>query len=291
VLASPANAPILRNEPYVRELVVFDRKRLAAYPAMVRRLRRAHYDVVVDCMVTAPSLTTLLLMWASGAPHRVGVAGRGNDAAYTLLVPTLPWARHITEHLASLVTAFGVEAAREHARPSLTVSEDERRRAESEWNAPSGSRFLVNVSAGTANRAWPDDRYVRAISHARTLRPELCVLLTSAPGDGARARAIAERVGGRHAVTKGIRDAIALVATADFLLTPDTSIAHASSALGTPAVSMHLAWTAERWGALGSSSHNVPSEDGTLSTLEVEPVLRALDSMLGAPSPEADTAG
>src|ERR1051325_8736976 len=71
VLASPANARLLDAADYVRDVIVFDKRRLSRYPAAVARLRRGHYDAVIDCMVTAPSLTTLLLILGSGARYRV----------------------------------------------------------------------------------------------------------------------------------------------------------------------------------------------------------------------------
>src|ERR1043166_2050768 len=67
VLASPANAAVLEGADYVAQVIVFDRRRLTSYASTIRRLRRARYDAVIDCMVTSPSLTTLLLMLASGA--------------------------------------------------------------------------------------------------------------------------------------------------------------------------------------------------------------------------------
>src|SRR4051812_8271174 len=56
VLASPANAAILDAAPYVHDVILFDRKKLSRYPATCLRLRRAKYDAVIDCMVTAPSV-------------------------------------------------------------------------------------------------------------------------------------------------------------------------------------------------------------------------------------------
>src|SRR5206468_12644435 len=110
VLASPANAAILEGADYVRDVTVFDKKKLGTYLPTALRLRRKRYDAVIDCMVTAPSLTTLLLILASGARHRVGIAGRGNDAAFTITVP--PETRtdaHMVDHLAALVAAFGLD--------------------------------------------------------------------------------------------------------------------------------------------------------------------------------------
>src|SRR6266567_3505519 len=62
VLASPANAPVIAGADYVGEVIVFDRHRLASYLPTAGWLRRANYDAVIDCMVTAPSVTTLLLI-------------------------------------------------------------------------------------------------------------------------------------------------------------------------------------------------------------------------------------
>src|SRR5579884_3703560 len=50
VLASPANAAVLAAADYVHEAIVFDKRRLGRYLHTVRRLRRARYDAVIDCM-------------------------------------------------------------------------------------------------------------------------------------------------------------------------------------------------------------------------------------------------
>ena len=52
VLASPVNAKILDAADYVRDVIVFDKKRLSTYLPTALRLRRARYDAVIDCMVT-----------------------------------------------------------------------------------------------------------------------------------------------------------------------------------------------------------------------------------------------
>src|ERR1043165_3195903 len=120
VLASPANAAILDAADYVHDVIVFDKKRLGRYLSTLVRLRRANYDAVIDCMVTAPSVTTLLLVLASGARWRVGIAGRGNDAAFNVTVPaeTKPNA-HMVDLLAALAPAFGVSATSVERRPVL----------------------------------------------------------------------------------------------------------------------------------------------------------------------------
>ena len=282
VLASPANAPVLRENPHVASTIVFDRTKPSRYLSVLRRLRRTRYDVVIDCMPTAPSLTTLLLMWASGATHRVGVSGRGNDAALTLPVAPDSDAVHIVDQLAVLATPFGVDRQRTSHRPEIYLHERERERATAVWRAASersGRRLLVNISVGRAFRRWPDDQFVAVIRHVLAREPRANVVVISVPDDRGRAEAIAADSGARFVPTPTLREAFALVAAADILFTPDTGIAHAASAFQRPAVVMHIGGTAKQWGLYRSPGEELSSRDGSLESLELEPVIAALDRL------------
>lgn len=286
VLASPANAPVLRHSRHIAEIVRFDKKKPWTYPAVALRLRRARYDGVVDCMVTAPSLTTLLLMLASGARHRIAAAGRegrvATDDVITIPVPTPPFAIHMTERLGALAAAFGVDVARVDWRPEIPLADAERARADAVWDTTSGTapRFLVNVSAGIVQRRWPEERYVAVLHHLRRREPDARLVVIGAPDESERAARIAEAGGARYVATAGVRDAFALVAAADFVFTPDTSIAHAASAFARPAVAMYLPGNAERWGLYRVHGRNLESTGRTLDSLQVPEVLEAVDAVL-----------
>jgi ADP-heptose:LPS heptosyltransferase len=282
VLASRANAAVLRNEPYLHEVIVFDRKSPHTYTGMFRALRQRGYDAVIDCMVTAPSTTTLLLMLASGARYRIGVAGRGNDFAYTLPVPPRESAEHIVDKLGTLVTAFGLEPSNIDLRPRVHLTAAERERGERVWvgetdqRPPSGPRLLVNVSAGRAHHSWPDDRFVRVIRAARERFPNAEIVLVSSPSDRGRAAAIAAESGARLVADDGIRDAMAIVAQADVIFTPDTSISHVSSAFGKPAVSLHPRGFGAIWGPYETNGQVVESLTDDVSDISAEEATRAL---------------
>ena len=211
VLASPLNAPILKGADYVGSVITFDKRSLASYPRAALRLRRAHYDAVVDCMVTAPSVTTLLLVLASGAPHRIGIAGRGNDAAFTLTVPPDPRPDgHMVDRLSALARGFGVDPETMDRRPSLELSEQERERANLMWGQPAdgrGRRVLVNISAGSAERNWPDDRYAAVMRHIREQHSDSVLRVISSPSETQRATHIANESDARVVSTPTIRDA------------------------------------------------------------------------------------
>jgi ADP-heptose:LPS heptosyltransferase len=280
VLASPANAAILDAADYVGEVVVFDKKRLGSYLPTALRLRRARYDAVIDCMVTAPSVTTLLLVAASGARQRVGIAGRGNDAAFTVTVPAETRAdAHMVDLLGALAAAFDVAPAPSDKQPSIALTDAEREWAESIWGPRGRRRVLVNVSAGTSARLWANEKYVSVMRHIHELDDAAVLRVIGAPSESERAEAIAEQGDGEFVRTPSIRHAFALVAAADFVFTPDTSIAHAASAFGIPTVAMYLRGTSTRWGLYGIVGENLEHPAANLDTLSVDRVIAAIDSI------------
>lgn len=284
VLASTANAPVLREYPHVGSVIVLHRWKPWTYPALVRRLRRGRYDAVIDCMPASPSLTMLLMMLASGAPCRIGIAGRGVDTALTMPAPARAGAVHLIEHLSALGAVFGIDPARHDWRPSIALSDAELSVATSRWQTLSGDsrtrRFLVNVSVGKPLRGWPDERFVAVLGHLRSRAPTAAIIVIGAPAETDRVARIA-RAGGATAVrTSALRDALALVATADLVFTPDTSIAHAASAFRRPAVAMYSRGFEGRWGLYGAPGHTLASPALAVASLPLEPVLAALDDVL-----------
>jgi ADP-heptose:LPS heptosyltransferase len=221
------------------------------------------------------------LILASGARHRIGIAGRGNDAAFTLAVPgETKSSAHMVDLLAALARAFDVELDEDARRPLLTLSPDELSRADRRWAPDTVWRALINVSAGSAERVWPDANYVAVMRHLHERRPGVSISVIGAPAESRRATDIAALGHGSFIETPSIRDAFALVATADFVFTPDTSIAHAASALRRPAVAIYAANKAERWGLYGTVGENVLNAAPSLATLDVGRVLPAVDRVL-----------
>src|SRR3954469_16630165 len=225
VLASPANAAGIEGAPYVRKVIRFDRRDPGNYLKTAAALRAERYDVVIDCMVTAPSVTTLLLMLASNAPYRVGISGRGNDAAINVAVPPAGGTQYMPIELGALAAAFGVDPKSVDWRPELYVPPAKLDEAAARWRKKqsprsarddkSGRRVLVNVSAGTAIRQWQVEKYAAVIAHIRKRWPDASVLVTGAPDDQQRVNEVAQLSSSTAAPTPKLADVFALVATAD----------------------------------------------------------------------------
>ena len=120
-----------------------------------------------------------------------------------------------------------------------------------------------------------------AIRHLRQREPESALLVIGSPAEEERVARIATQGGAPHVRTGSLREALALVATSDFVFTPDTSIGHAASAFRKPAVIMFITRMATIWGPYRVPGRALSSPDKTLASLPLEPVLAALDELLG----------
>jgi ADP-heptose:LPS heptosyltransferase len=287
VLASTRNADVLRRNPNVRTVYTIDKSRPWTFAIAIARIRRARYDAVVDAIVTAPSLTTLLLMWASGARHRIGLAGRGVDCALTLPVALLPGALHYVEYSPSLLAAFGADLERGDWRPELFLSVQELAAGSALWDrtGPRGSRLLVNVSAGKPWCYWPEDRFISALGRVRDRHPDMSILIVGAPADAERMARIGAGAGAPVAHTPHFREMMALVAACDFVLTGDTSVTHIASACGKPVLAMFPANGGSLYGPYRNAGRAISTPGPTLECLQLEPVVRALEEMIEAAEP------
>jgi ADP-heptose:LPS heptosyltransferase len=284
VLASRLNVPVIAEERLVSGTVVFDRYRVRDYWRLWRHFRRVRYDVVVDPTVVSQSLTTLLLMLATGAPHRVGIRKEGRPNVYTMFAtPSPDGAQHMIDHLSRLAEPFGVPPS-DAKRMGIVLTDAERAAAEQQWGA--GRRMLVNISAGATFRRWPDECYVAVAQHLRERAADACVLVMHGPSDRARAESIARAAGADRAETPTVRDALALVGAAHFVFTPDTSIVHAASAFRVPIVAIFTSDKVTRWRPYGTVAREVVCDKETLRGVSAAEALRAVDAVLteaGAP--------
>ncbi|MDB6106931.1 MAG: hypothetical protein JWO52_6930 [Gammaproteobacteria bacterium] len=325
VLASVVNAAVLRGNPHVKTVVTIDKKRPWTYLSAILRIRRARYDAVVDAMVLGPSLTSLLLMWASGARHRIGVAERGNDSALTVLVNRVQDAVHFVDHSAALLSAFGVDPRGSSAKrrgtfptsgtyatarssspstgwgiwqPELFLTQAELHEGEAPWHSAEGlapyrrgdrRRLVVNVSASSRERYWPEEHFITTLNRVRARFPDVISLIIGSPEDAVRMEQIARGADTLVAYTPHYRQMMAVVARSDLVLTADTSVTHVASAFRKPAVVMFPAGGGARWGPYGTAGHIVSTDAPSLASVEVNPVMRALEALIAAQGVDNDS--
>ena len=248
VLATPTTAPVLENNPHVGKVLTLDRGSWRSYLGLMRRLRGAGYQVIVDGRINNPPIftSTPLLMLAAGAKYRIGSGGGRNPDIYNVCVPEYDRRTHYIDGSKALAIPFGVDPVNVNWQPELFLTETEREAAEEQWphaeavgaqpGSPPRKRLLVNLSASEPKRRWPDGKFVTTLQEMKRDWPNLAIVVIGLPSEWDSVCSVAEQVGATPVATPRLRDAFALVGTAEMVFTPDTSISHAASAFGKPSL-------------------------------------------------------
>jgi ADP-heptose:LPS heptosyltransferase len=256
------------------------------------QLRRQHYDVVIDGMLnvdgwgrTGFPTAAIMLLLATRAPYRIGQGGMRNSYIMNLPVAIDRTLLQV-ERAGAMAAPFGVDLSTTDWRPELVLSADERAGAEARWArvAPPGERpfrLLVNVTSTEAARRWRDERMIEVIRRTRVRRPGMTALVTGLPSEEARIREIAHAAGeGVGASIQPMRDALALCAACDALLSPDTGITHVATAFSRPTVVLmqHDNWM---WAPYKLPSRVLVAGDrASLDSISADTVFEALDGLL-----------
>jgi ADP-heptose:LPS heptosyltransferase len=248
VLATPTTAPVLEGNPYVGNVLMLEKKSFRSYGEIMRRLRREHYTVMVDGRINNPPVftSTPLLMYAGKARFRVGA--HRDARIYNVRVPEWNRVDHYIEGSKHLAVPFGVNPTSVDWQPEIFLADEERLRAEAKWKEATelvarddagrgtSKRLLVNLSASEPKRRWPDGKFIATLQAVRTRAAQMPMIVIGLPAEWESVQKVASQVNALPVETPLLRDAFALVGTADMVFTPDTSISHAASAFRKPSL-------------------------------------------------------
>jgi ADP-heptose:LPS heptosyltransferase len=250
VLGTPSTAPVLERNPYVSNVLVLDRKSWRSYKELMKRLRQEKYTVMVDGRINNPPIftSTPLLMYAGRARFRVGARGERKPRIYNVCVPEWNRVDHYIEGSKHLAVPFGVDPNAADWQPEIFLTDEERAWAEGRWKEAadlvsasdggrgSTKRLLVNLSASEPKRRWPDGKFIATLQEVRSRHPQMPMIVIGLPAEWESVNKVASDVRALGVKTPQLRDAFALVGTADMVFTPDTSISHAASAFRRPSL-------------------------------------------------------
>lgn len=282
VLAAPGNARLARGRPGIRDVLPKPNKSVLRSLPLYRELRRRRYDAVIDgrVFVGAVSLRRALLLRATGARWRIGIAGRKGGGAYNVAVdvPDMP---HWIDYLVALARPVGVRPDARDWRPRVPLSAGARASAEERWRECEGDRprVLVNLSAGSSDRRWPDDHWAALLHRVRERLSDASIAIIGMPHDQASGESLALSVSGAFMMV-GLDDAMAMVATSDLLISPDTAITHVASAFQRPTLTL-LRKGFEKLVPYRTPGRNVYSDHALhVRDLPAERAIRAFDDLV-----------
>ena len=123
VMASQANKTLLKNNPHVDEVIVYDRSApLTQRIRFLKGLQARRFDWAVD-PYDDYELETAWIAWMSGAAYRVGYAAFGREVFLDAWMPGPGPNRHFVDVNLDLLTLVGAPVVDRH--PSLYLDQAE----------------------------------------------------------------------------------------------------------------------------------------------------------------------
>jgi heptosyltransferase II len=299
LLASPVNAEIMMGNKYLDALVVFDKKdfvgrglfHLTKLFSFLRRLRAERYDLVLCPATVSTSFTSDFLSFSTGSPLRVGASslnGSENPSAflYTHAVP-LDWSgspeRHQTLRNLDLLSNWSVTTS--DLSLVATLNDNEMAAANTFLSSkltPDTRVVSIHCGAGKLPNRWPAERFAEV---ARRLCKEQSVLYVVVEGPmdkepvGRLLRAM-EGIDVLLVKGKPIRMVACILAHSHLLMTNDTGIMHVGAAVGVPVLSIFGPTDPRQWAPIGEKHRYIKGEEGDITTVATENVLRMAIDML-----------
>jgi heptosyltransferase I len=232
-------SPILEANPCVDHVIEMNRGSWSDVIAQVRRMRKACYTTAIDFQSLYRSA---ILGRLSGAPRRFGFGAQYSreSGAWFFYTNTIsPRRAHKVEHNLELAEAAGARVSEiRFPLPAVPEASDEVRRILATKGV--SEYFVLSPGGGWGSKCWPPERY-----------GELHRLLAQKYGwrgvisFGPSERELAERVRASAGAPEPIvemfdlKQLVALLRGARFLVAGDTGPLHLASALGRPVVGLY----------------------------------------------------
>lgn len=237
----PETANLLRNNPHVDDIVIYDKnggqKGALELLRLARGLRGAAYDAA---LIPHRSFRSALLGCLAGVPVRVGF---DRSAGKLLLTERVPYrAVHEVERNLSLFASWGVDP--EGIHPALYPDGEDRDRADSLMRASgvAPSEPVCGVSPGSvwATKRWLPGRYAELVRRLYKTHGYRSVLFGSA-GDRSLCAEIAADSGVDPLIAAGqltLLQSAALAARCSVFVSNDTGMGHVAAAMNVPVVAV-----------------------------------------------------
>ncbi|MEK6693343.1 MAG: glycosyltransferase family 9 protein [Nitrospirota bacterium] len=238
VLSSLLNRDILLGNPFVDEVIVYERKLLDAI-RIIGNIRQRQFDLIIDPFLTY-ELWTAFLSFIMGAKYRIGFEISGREIFFNIKGPKGEGERTVLDHTLDLARSLDIKI-KDHL-PFIYLSESERSKA-GEMLREKGIEkrdILIGIHPGGyyESQRWPAERF-GLVGDRIILEYGAKVIIFVGEEDREQLDVIRKAMGGNPVIIQGagLRDFIALLSYCNLLLCNNSGPLHIATALRVPTVS------------------------------------------------------
>jgi lipopolysaccharide heptosyltransferase II len=263
VIASPSNVSVLKNNPDVDEVIVYDRSAgLLEKMKFINGLRSRHFALAID-PYTDYELKTAWLAGVSGAVHRIGYAAFGREIFFNCPAPKVEGNKHFVDGALDLLKRIGIPS--ENRNPAIYLGADEQAWA-GQWLQENGfkSKKIVAIHPGAyyETQRWLPEHYAELIRLIRE-RSQADVILFGGPMDikfidDIRSR---DKMDISVCIQDDLRKFLAILSQCQLLVCNNSGPLHCAEALKIPTISFMGPTVKELWMPVGEEHHVLREDD------------------------------
>jgi lipopolysaccharide heptosyltransferase II len=292
LVASHENEAVVRNNPHVDEVLVYDKRRFRsnplALPRFLRALRKRSFDICVVLSTVSSSVTSALLCLISGARYRVGYSGEGLgvgfvDRAFHDAVPMPEENIHQSRLGLRLLEHFGIRT--KDLSPIMRPSEEDSAFADeflSRASLKTGSTLLaIHPGAGKKKNRWPASGFARVANEFQSAH-RAQVIVMGGPSDQEVLDAMMKELKFKPVVLTGqsIGRIAAVMKELTLFICNDTGVLHVAAAVGCPTLALFGPTDPRWWAPLAEGVRTLRAPDSNMERLSEEAVLDSAVELL-----------
>jgi heptosyltransferase-2 len=289
LLTAPVNDGVVRNNPDIDEILLFDKRGLrGSLPAawrFLRELRGFGADTAFVLNTVSFSSTSAWLAVLSGARFIVGGSSRPSgwsfsEWLYSLEMPLDPEVReHAIDHGLRPLESIGIVAT--DRRPVLVPGAEDDVAAATFLARVGGAPWAaIHPGAGKRRNRWAPGRFAIAVRYLEERGAS--VFLVQGPADAEAVESTLDALGAPRPVLRGVDLGVvaAVLGKSHVALVNDTGVMHIAGAMGIPGVAMFGPTPSAYWGPRDAELSAIQSPDGSMAGILPEVVLPLLGQKL-----------
>jgi ADP-heptose:LPS heptosyltransferase len=249
VFASPGNAEIIRNNPFVDEIFIKYSNIWKLWKEL-QRCKAMRFDVVVNFIFNRTTSQGLMVNYIAPQAYKVGQGLSKYQMYFNRLLTLNRTEKHMVEILATIIDEiFGTTIESEPLSPEMFIHESARAKVDAFLNrntlrrmgnaGTSGSYAVINFSAGDIIRQLSVEQVIQIVNAINGWRRDLPVIINP-PGGHEKLRQILAGLDSKEVKaypplgSATLLEIASLIKGARYVVTSDTAIVHFASAVKIP---------------------------------------------------------
>lgn len=238
-LLNPSTAPLFKTDPNIDEILLYDGKK-GGFLRALSQLKKIKPDAIFILHSNEPQATPLAVL--SGAKHVFKLPNAGNKFSPFHSNAPEPYGdeRYVVLNRLEQLKFVGIKSR--DTRLNLYLRDEDFVRVDEMLKKDGKRKFIgFQMGASTVSRQWFWQRW-RELAGIILERTDAVIVLTGSPAERAMTAQLDEELRSARVIDAAgklsLREAAALIARLDVLVTPDTGPLHVAAALKTPTIGL-----------------------------------------------------